>query len=366
MFFNPFKKKSVDKTPSNRYTTYKVKEIVRETVDAVTIVFEKPSEGIEYKSGQYLTLIFTIDGEEIRRSYSLCSSPLCDEYPAITVKKITDGRLSSYINDKLEPGAEIKVMPPMGNFTIEPKAENARLCVFFGAGSGITPLMSIMKSVLKGEPGSKALLIYANRNQQQIIFNKALVTMKSEYANRFSVIHVLSQPEGNWQGLSGRLTTATINEIFADYTQDVLQSAEFFLCGPAGMMQLILETLNGMSVDPLRIHKESFVSSIEKAIPAESTKKPEPDHEVTLIMDGESYKVKVPAKKSILKSGLDAGIDLPFSCQSGVCTSCRGKLISGKIRMEEDEGLSQAEKDEGYVLCCVGHPLTDDVRIEIG
>ena len=190
-----------DKKKSNaHYYNLKVKEIIQETSDAITIVFQEPAEGISYKAGQFLTLIVNINGEEVRRSYSLCTSTLTDKDPAVTVKRVEGGRMSNFLADSVKVGDTIKVMEPMGKFTTDLKVENKRHLVLFGGGSGITPLLAITKEILHGEPNSIISLIYANRNLDCIIFKDKLETIQRDFEGRFHVIHILDNAPVNWQG----------------------------------------------------------------------------------------------------------------------------------------------------------------------
>lgn len=364
MAFSLFKKK--DKESGNsKYLTLTVKEVVRETADTVTLIFDKTTTPFFYKPGQFLTLIFEVDGKEERRSYSLCSSPFTDEFPAVTIKRVSDGKISNFINDSIKPGYPIKALPAMGSFTTDPQKEQQRTAVVFGAGSGITPLMSIMKSILHIEPKSRVFLIYGNRNEESIIFKNELANIKEHFQDRFQPVHVLSQPSPAWTGKTGRLTKETIKEILQDLPDFRAQEADYFMCGPTGFMHTAEEALDEMKVSKGRIFKESFVASgTDKEISGSTSEIVE--REVKIILDSEEFTFAVPPKRTVLECGLDQNIDMPFSCQSGICTACRGKLLSGKVHMEETDGLSDDELAKGYVLCCVSHPLTDDVKIEIG
>lgn len=362
MVFGLFKKK---KKNNDKYLSLTVREIIKETHDTVTIIFDHPEIPLEYRPGQFLTLIFNIEGKEERRSYSLCTSPFTDENPAVTIKRVSDGKVSNFINDSLKPGDTVRIMPAMGAFTTDPINTNKRNVVVFGAGSGITPLMSIIKSVLHIEGNSKVTLIYGNRDEQSIIFKNLLTDLKDKYKDKLNIIHVLSQPGADWKGVSGRLTKDVVKEILLDLPEFKVSDAEYFLCGPSGFMHTVENSLEELNVPKSKVFKESFVSSgTEKD--AESGQSEITEQNVKIVLDGEEHDVKVIPKKTILEAGLDDNIDMPFSCQSGLCTACRGKLLSGKVHMEENDGLTDEELENGYVLCCVSHPLTDDVKIEIG
>ena len=360
MAFGLFKKKEESKSnQSDGFLHLKIKEVVHETADAISIHFEQPgTEQVEYKAGQFFTIIANINGKEERRAYSVCSSPYVDTHPAVTVKRVEGGLMSNYLNDGLNAGDTLKVMPPIGNFTTEFSSDNSRELILFGGGSGITPLMSIAKSALDQEPNTKVTLVYANRDINSIIFKDTLEKLESN--DRFSVLHILEKEGEGYATHTGYLSQEIINAVLEESDRS---KVECFICGPTPMMDIAINGLQTAGIPADKVYKESFVSTA-------SDTSLETDEiiarEVTIIYDDEEYKYIVEPGETILEKGLDEDIDLPFSCQSGLCTACRGKCVSGKVKMDEDEGLSEAEIEEGYVLPCVGHPLTDDVVIEIG
>ncbi len=371
MAFGLFKKKKGEATEASKksgYINLKIKEVVNEIDDAISIHFEQPASGyIKYQSGQFFTVIADINGKEQRRAYSLCSSPFVDANPAVTVKRVEGGLMSNYLNDNAKAGQELRLMEPIGNFTTGFDSANARHIVLFGGGSGITPLISIAKSALDQEPNSKVSLIYANQNIDTVIFKAKLDQMVAESGGRFSLVHVLENAPEGMECPTGWLTEQIIKESLAELPQEAAANTEYFMCGPGPMMDIIESSLANLGIDKAQVHKESFTTSLDSK--EESTSEASDEivaREVTIIYDDEEFKYTVEPGESILEKGLDEDIDLPFSCQSGLCTACRGKCTSGKVKMDEDEGLSEAEIDEGYVLPCVSHPLTDDVVIEIG
>lgn len=376
MAFSFFKKKKEDQSPEagsssgSRYYTLSVKEIIQETRDAITIVFQNPENNINYKSGQFLTLIIPIDGKDVRRAYSLCSSPFVDDNPAVTVKRVEGGLMSNWLANHLKVGDEVKVMEAMGVFTTEYQPENKRHVIMFAGGSGITPLMSITKSLLKQEPESIISLIYCNRDIDSVIFKEKLEQLQNDYEGRFHVIHILDDAPMNWQGHSGLLNHDMLLKIFERIPNWGVDKTTYLMCGPEGMMKNVENLLNEQKISKDKVYKESFVAgTIDKELKKEGAEPSDDEivtREVTVIYDGEEHKFTVNPDATILQTALDLGIDLPFSCQSGLCTACRGKCISGKVKLDEEEGLSEAEQEEGYVLTCVGHPLTEDVVIEIG
>ncbi|MEJ2004042.1 MAG: ferredoxin--NADP reductase [Cyclobacteriaceae bacterium] len=372
MAFKFFKKKSAqneEKKSSGKYRSLRVKDIIRETKDAITIVFDH-ADNIKYKSGQFLTLILNIEGKEVRRAYSLCSSPFVDANLAVTVKRVDQGLVSNWLNENLKVGDSIKVMDPMGSFTTEYDPDSKRHLIMFAGGSGITPLMSIIKSILLKEPESIISLIYCNRDIDSIIFKDELDKWQTDHEGRLRVIHILDDAPMNWQGHSGLLTHDMLVKIFERLPDWGSEHTTYLMCGPEGMMKNVQLILEEQQIPSSNIFKESFVAgTIDKEIKDTAAPVDESaitEQEVTVIYDGEEHKFTVSPDSTILETALDLGIDLPYSCQSGLCTACRGKCLSGKVKLDEEEGLSDAEREEGYVLTCVGHPLTDDVVIEIG
>jgi ring-1,2-phenylacetyl-CoA epoxidase subunit PaaE len=367
-FFKKTPKKEPAPSAGPHYYDLKVKNIVKETRDAITIVLEQPGTKINYKAGQFLTLIVPIQGKEVRRAYSMCSSPVTDADLAVTVKRVENGLMSNWLNDNLQTGQSVKVMEPMGHFTTQFDENRKRHLVMFAGGSGITPMMSIIKTILVSEPQSIVSLIYCNRDADSIIFKDELEKIETRYEGRLRVIHVLDTAPMNWQGYSGLLNHDMLTRLF-ERIPDWGNDTTYLMCGPEGMMKNVESLLALRQIPSDKIFKESFVQgTIDKGkeSAAAAASGDERAREVTIRYDGEEYKILVEPQNTILQTALDQGIDLPYSCQSGLCTACRGKALSGKVKLDEEEGLSQSERAEGYVLTCVGHPLTDDVVIEIG
>jgi ring-1,2-phenylacetyl-CoA epoxidase subunit PaaE len=376
MAFSFFKKseKKEEVKPAHsgpQYYDLKVKAIVQETKDAITIVFEQPQgAGISYKAGQFLTLIVPVQGKEVRRAYSLCTSPFIDKDLAVTVKRVENGLMSNWLPDNLKAGQTVRIMEPMGQFTTEYNAKQKRHLVLFAGGSGITPMMAILKSILHQEPESMVSLIYCNRDIDSIIFKNALDELETKDEGRLQVIHILDNAPMNWQGYSGLLNHDMLTRLFERMPDWGIDKTTYLMCGPEGMMKNVESLLAERRIPKEKIFKESFVQgTLDKAeapATASASDGESKTREVTIRYDGMEHKVTVAPNDTILQSALDQGIDLPYSCQSGLCTACRGKALSGKVKLDEEEGLSQSERAEGYVLTCVGHPLTDDVVIEIG
>lgn len=357
MAFGLFKKKK--EKEDNRYFNLTVKEVVHIAKDAVNLVFEKPDR-FEYQPGQFITIISEVKGKKIRRAYSLCSTPFEDDNPAVTVKRVPDGAMSNFLNEEIKAGDVLQVMEPMGMFTTEYDASKSRNAVFFGGGSGITPLISIVRSLLLKEPESKVTLVYANRSDEYIIFKDLINRLVGSQDGRFKVVHVLESGEADY---SGRLTDEIISKICSDV--QCSDQTEFYICGPQPMMDVTFSGLEKAGYPKGQISMESFEAG--KTSPKEIIAEDDGGGSVvTILLDGEEHSMTVKKGAAILDTALKADLDMPYSCQSGLCTACRGKCLEGEISTDEAEGLSQEEIDEGYVLTCVGKPLTAQVKVEIG
>ena len=365
--FNFFKKKT-DSLKANPYLPLKVREVVKETADTVTIFFEQPEPYLEYQPGQFLTLVLEFDGKEQRRSYSLCTSPYVDPFPGISVKRVPNGLFSNYLNEKVFPGKTLNVLRPLGNFTTTFHSKNRRHFFLIAGGSGITPMMGLLKSVLVNEPSSRVTLIYCSRSEEEIIFASQLHLLELANADRLKVIHNLSQPSDAWRGLKGRLAPEMLTELFAQAEYEPRYEEEYFICGPEGLMQTTQQVLEQLGVDPNRIHSESFFSAAAHQAQEDAKAGITSgllSRDVTIQLEGEEHLVTVGPGKTILEAGLAAGLNMPYSCQSGLCTACRGRLSAGEVKMDEDAGLSEKEMADGYVLCCVSRPLSEGIHVTI-
>ena len=364
--FRFFKKKQKPiASKSERYFQVKVKEVIKETKDTNTLVLEPIDHSFDYKPGQFLTMILPIQGKEVRRSYSLCTSPISKDSPAITVKRVESGLVSNYLNDHMKIDDVFNVMEPAGHFVPDLNKENKKKYVLFAAGSGITPIMSILKSILAEEHQSTVNLIYQNRNEDSIIFKKELAELEKKYVAHFKVLHVLSQPSSEWEGYKGRIDQALASDILLDIAQNKVEEGEFYLCGPSGFMQSAFDAIIDFNVPEKHIHKESFYTGEGKPKEQKEDIGDGKDHLVRVILDGQEHEVMVSSDKTILEASLDQGLDMPFSCQSGLCTACRGKLLEGDVDMEEEDGLSEEEVSAGYILNCVCKPKGPGVKVEI-
>ncbi|MCF0042502.1 ferredoxin--NADP reductase [Dyadobacter fanqingshengii] len=353
----------------SKYYFLKVKEIEKETEEASTLHFWHPlNEVVAYRPGQFLTLLLPVDDKKIRRSYSMSSSPYTDVSLAITIKRVPGGYASNLLLDSVKVGDTLEVMEPMGAFFPKQSDDQTRQVVFIGAGSGVTPLFSILKSILMVEPESEVFLIYGSRSEESIIFKKKIDALEAKYGARFKVVHTLSQPSESWEGEKGRLNKSHLLKIVEKLPTLNKSEAEFFLCGPEDMMEEAHRALAILAVPENKIRKESFMTATA-AQPGEVTLEEEDDtlktREITLFYEGAEYKLPVKPHETILEAALNMDIDLPYSCQAGMCTACLGRCTSGKVHLDEEDALSEAELNEGFILTCVSHPMSDDVIIEV-
>ncbi len=348
-----------------------VSKINRETKDAVSITFDVSSLmelQFSYKAGQYLTLSIMINGEEVRRSYSMCSSPVTGEKITIAVKQVDGGKMSNYLNTTLKEGDVLDIMPPMGTFILSPNLSATNHYFMFGGGSGITPLLSIIKTALKEEPNSHCYLVYANRNEESVIFKEQLEDLAAAYSN-FKIIHSYDNPTGPWMGLRGFLTTEKVSDIVRQELGFNYPTAHYYTCGPGVMMDVVVQGLKAIGVQENNINTEYFTAKVkEEKLPSENKADANYSDEVverTIVVEvfGQQKKITVKPADTILIAAQNAGMDPPYSCTVGVCTTCRARLKSGKASMDEREGLSDAEINEGYILTCQAHPLSDDVDL---
>lgn len=347
----------------------RIQQVIHETYDTISLVFAPhPAFPTDYLAGQFLTLLATINGESVRRAYSLCSSPSADKELAVSIKKVDGGEMSTWLLEKAQPGMTIEVMPPVGNFVYQPHFTKRRWFMLYAAGSGITPIFSILKTILTTEPQSFVSLMFGNRTEANIIYKEALHALLLRFPSRLKVLHTLSKPDSNWFGHTGRISVDLIHDTLESLKPVTpFEETHVYMCGPVGMMDEVVEVALKQGVPKANIHRESFTSSIDEAAKVAVIEELKiVDQTITIYLDGKTFQVEVSPKTTILDAALDQGVDMPYSCQSGLCTACRGKCLSGKVHMDERDGLLDEEIEEGYVLTCVGHPLTADVVIEMG
>ncbi len=347
---------------SERYYYLKVKSIQPETPSSYSLILEQPNPSISYKPGQFFTLLLTINGEKVRRSYSASSHP--DEKEIVlTIKKVAGGLVSNYIPTHIKAGDFVEVMAAIGNFASDKRTKDRVLLV--GGGSGITPVASMLKDFLKDEKVSKILLVDCNRSESEIIFHKQLDELVAQHDGKFKVLHYLSQPTKEGV-IPAKLSPSSLKETLIQQGW-FANKFDAFVCGPNGMMENTIEALKSMDVPDELIHKESFFTAPPafESIPDEAAAPVKGEDTVTIFYSGQEYVIDVPKNKSILEAALDLDIDLPYSCQSGLCTACMGKCTSGKVTMPDCDGLSEKEIKQGYVLTCVGRPVAPNTVVEI-
>ena len=347
-----------------RFHSLTVAEVRRETADAVSLRFAVPPElAADYRfiQGQHLTLKAEIDGQSLRRSYSICAGVDDDEL-RVAIKKIPGGRFSTWAHAQLRVGDVVEVMTPEGRFHTALDAAAARHYVAFAAGSGITPILSLIKTTLKAEPHSRFTLIYGNRRQASVMFAEALEDLKNRYLARFVMYHLFSREEQDVPLFNGRLDRDKVRA-FVDTLVPVSDIDAAFICGPGEMIDQVEAALLGAGLSAERIHLERF--GIPDAAPAQHAEPGDAAQaRITVIADGLRREIDYRAEdRSILDVALAAGMDLPYSCKGGVCCTCRARVLEGKVRMDKNYSLEHVDVDAGFVLSCQAHPLTERVVI---
>ena len=345
-----------------------VAKVERETRDAVALTFAVPSAlagAFRFEAGQHLTVRAAIGGQDVRRSYSICSATQ-DGVLRIAVKKCAGGVFSTWANERLAAGDTLEVMPPMGHFGIPHDASRPRHYVAFAAGSGITPLLSIVKSTLAAEPAAEFTLFYGNRASGSVMFREELSALKDTYLTRFNLVHVLSREAQDIALLHGRIDREKVPALLAHWVGPA-EVAAVYVCGPDGMMEAVAGALRAGGFPDAKIRIERFAASIPKH-EHKAGRTPEPGHaqcEVTAIQDGVARTFRLEkGKESILEAGLKAGVELPYSCKGGVCSTCRAKLIAGEADMDVNFALEDYEVARGFILTCQSHPVTDMVTVD--
>lgn len=340
----------------------RVKKIERETPLAVSVAFEVPAElkaEFQFVAGQYLTLEKEIAGKKFRRSYSICSPPNSDGL-VVAVKEVEDGLFSAWINNKLKVGDSLNVFLPEGRFTFEPSTEkNHKIYAAFAAGSGITPVMAILQHVLQTESDSRFVLVYGNKTPEQTIFHRNLLDLQVQYPDRLFIEFVYSKSKEE-KSFFGRIERSTVNYIiknkFKDYEFDA-----FYLCGPEPMINMVKEVLKENKVDEEKIKHELFVA---KDLKDEVKEEVSGKTVVTVILDEEETTFEMDRQSRVLDAVMDQGLDPPYSCQGGICSSCMAQVTEGKVEMVNNQILTDGEVEEGLILTCQSHPLTATLRID--
>ncbi len=353
---------------STDFHRLRVAEVKRETPDAVSVRFELPEtlrETFAFRAGQHLTFRREFDGEEVRRNYSVCVSP-SEGVLKIGVKKIAGGVFSGWVNDELKAGDELEVMPPHGSFCWNFDPDARREYVAFAGGSGITPILSLMKTALATEPNSRFTLFYGNRNSFGVMFLEEIAGLKDRYIDRLSVFHFLEEEEEEIELFNGRLDTAKVQEVLTTLVKPRDVDA-FFICGPGPMMDAVEEALLAKNVEKPRILIERFTTgplSAAQAAAARALEEKAAGLKMSVTLNGRRMQVAFdPEKHSILDNVRAAGLPAPFACKGGVCATCRAKVTAGEVSMKVNYGLSEQEIAEGYVLTCQATPLTEGVAL---
>ena len=352
-----------------------VEDIRRETADCVSIAFSVPpglKEAFRYRQGQNITVRIHIGGEEVRRSYSICSSPLEEEL-RIAVKRVPGGLFSTFANEQLQTGQELEVLPPTGKFYTELKGGNRKNYLAFAAGSGITPVISLIKTTLAVEPESHFTLVYGNRHRPSIIFREQLEALKNRYVNRLALHHVLSREQMDIPLNQGRIDAEKCAE-FCPRLIDLSTVDEVFLCGPQEMIFTVSEWLQQQGIAKKTIHFELFHPLENTAGGAVGTGNRKYTaaadaavgvSEVTVRLDGISHVFNLAFDgDSVLNAALMEGVDLPFACKGGVCCTCRAKLLEGQVEMDVNYALEADELEAGFILTCQSHPRSEKVVID--
>jgi ring-1,2-phenylacetyl-CoA epoxidase subunit PaaE len=343
----------------SQFNSIKVKEVKRETSDTVSISFEVPSS-FSYQSGQYVTIKSMINGEDVRRSYSLCSAPFEDDF-RVAVKKIDGGKMSTFLNESLSAGDTVEMMPPLGGFLLKP--ENEKHYVAFAAGSGITPILSMIKSVLS-DSNSKFTLFYGNKTEDSTIFKKEIDQLIEENKERLEVNYIYSRQNSLDPLFEGRISRDKFDAIVKN-NLDLIKADGFFLCGPEQMINEVSEGLNYLGVNETKIHFELFVASAKPANNQVQENEFSGKSNLTVIMDGEEFEFDLDSSgEFILDAAIGQGVDAPFSCKGAVCCTCKAQVIEGKAIMEMNYALSDAEVEEGFILSCQARPASEKLVVD--
>ncbi|RXP54259.1 ferredoxin--NADP reductase [Lutibacter sp. HS1-25] len=344
-----------------RFKKLTVNEIKHETSKSVSIVLDIPAEfkdEFNFIAGQYITIRITIDGKELRRSYSICSSPQNHEF-RIAIKEVENGVFSNYATKKLKVGDVLEVSPPEGKFILQTATSHQKNYVAFAAGSGITPVLSMIKSVLLKETHSTFVLVYGNKTAEDTMFMTDIDALKIRYSDRFFIQYVFSKKIMD-DAILGRIDKSIVNLIVKNKFKNI-DFDGYFLCGPEAMIDTVTSTLKENNVPLSKIHFELFTSTYTSG--AITSKNLDGNTNITVILDDEETTFEMSKKQMILTAALDEGLDAPYSCQGGICSSCLARVTEGSVVMDKNAILSKDELEEGLILTCQAHPTTDKLTI---
>ena len=345
----------------SKFFPLKIKDVIRETEQAVSLEFEIPPDlkpEFSFTAGQYITIKLDIDGKEIRRSYSICTSPNEESFK-VTVKEVKDGTFSVLANNKLKPGDTLEVHPPEGKFVYEPKQDDHKHSyAAFAAGSGITPVLSIIKSVLESEKHSRFVLVYGNKTPDETIFFKQLLELQMEHPDRLFIEFVYSKTKEEASHY-GRIDAGTVNYVIKNKFKDTTFT-RFYLCGPEEMINNVTEILTTNGIKKEDILFELFKSEVEGEVKSSL----EGETTLTITVDDEDTTFGMPKNMTVLQAALDQGLDVPYSCRGGICSSCVARITEGKAEMEKNSILVDSEIEEGLVLTCQAHPTTPTLKVD--
>lgn len=344
-----------------------IKDIRKETDECVSIAFEIPADlegDFKFIPGQNVTLRKSFNGEELRRSYSICSCPTENEL-RVAVKKVAGGAFSTFANEELKKGDVLEVLPPTGTFYTPIISSQKKNYVFVAAGSGITPIISLIKTILSTEKESHVTLLYGNKGMNSVIFKEQLEALKDKYLQRFNLHHVFSRESTESEFNSGRIDDEKLTMLSRLVPFNTIDN--FFICGPEGLIYTVKNFLLNRGIDPDKIHFELFTTPTKEHTKIYDAVKQDEEEgsQITMRIDGRSYQFKLDYNgKTILDAGLDHGADLPFACKGGVCCTCKAKLIEGEVEMEANYGLEKSELKAGFILTCQSHPRTEKVVVD--
>lgn len=345
-----------------KFHPLRVADIRQETEDTVSVAFDVPAElteAYQFRSGQYLTLRATINGEDIRRSYSICAAPYEKEL-RVAIKRVENGKFSTWATTQLAKGAVIEVMTPAGHFQVVPNASSKKSYLLFAAGSGITPIISIAKNILLNEPNSEVTLVYGNKGFASIIFRDEVEALKNAHMQRFRLIHILSRESLGNKIQKGRIDEEKVAKLCTAFFQNQAIDG-VYICGPESMIHAVKNSMLAFGVSEKLIHFELFGTNVP---PKKETKSEEVgsvvSSKVTIIMDDDHFDFGLDSNgKSILEAGHESGADLPFACKGGVCCTCKAKILEGSATMDLNYALEKEEVEAGYILTCQAHPTSE-------